>query len=190
MERIILASTSEWRRKLLQNAGIHVQTVGSGVDESLCLEADPAERALVLARWKAEAVISKYPNEVVLGSDQVVWDGRKIIGKPKDRVEHLAMLNSYRGSSHQLYTGISMHYGPLHQAHVVCTRMEVRADLTDLELQAYVDTEEGRYCAGGYAIEGRGGFMFSGIDGDWFNVVGLPLFQVISVLRQWGWRYE
>jgi len=94
-----------------------------------------------------------------------------------------------RGCWHDLVTGWAL-LGP-GVRHISChtTRLRVREDLGDDELVAYVATGEGSGCAGGYAIEGHGVWLFDRIEGDWFNILGLPLLDVLDVLRGHGWRY-
>jgi septum formation protein len=127
----------------------------------------------------------------VVGADQVLWDGHEVIGKPADAADHLRRLRGFRGRSHTLLTGWHV-VGPggVHRSGVERTVLWVRGDLSDAELAAYVATGEGTGCAGGYAVEGHGAWLFERIDGDWFNVVGLPLLAVLTALRELGWRYD
>jgi septum formation protein len=163
--------------------------VPSEVDEKLCGESDPVAHARVLARWKAESVSRKHPSSIVLGCDQVMWNGEQIHGKPKDAEAHFNVLKSLRGQEHWLHTAYCLCSPAGLEEQVVTTRLRVRQDLSDDEIQAYVDTKEGRYCAGGYAIEGHGAWLFSEVEGDWTNIIGLPLFEVIGSLRRLGWKY-
>ena len=189
MRELVLASSSRWRREILENAGISLRVVEPKVDESLCVEADPVAHASTLAGWKARAVFKLCPEDWVLGADQVMWDGQSVRGKPLTEGAHFDMLCGLRGKTHWLHTAFCL-LSPVGQYAAVCsTRLRVRKDLSDREIQAYVETKEGRYCAGGYAIEGHGAWLFEEVEGDWFNVVGLPLFQVIRALREMGWRY-
>lgn len=192
MPELILASTSPWRRRMLEAAGIEIRGEAPGVDESLVTEDDPIALARELAVRKARAVARRFPEAWVIGADQVAaaLDGdRSPFGKPTDPADHLARLRSMRGGRHVLVTGYAI-LGPgvAHVGHCE-TVMHVRADLEDRELEAYVASGEGAGCAGGYAAEGQGGFLFSRIEGDWFNVLGLPLLEVLTVLRAHGWRY-
>lgn len=189
MRQLILASTSPWRRQILENCGINVHAIPSDVDESRCGERDPLVHAATLARWKAQAVARNVPDGVVLGADQVMWDGHEVFGKPKDAEAHFSMLWSMRGKDHWLYTAFCIIQGEIMEEGVSRTRLRVRQDLSEGELRAYVQTEEGRYCAGGYAIEKHGGWLFEETEGDWFNIIGLPLFDVLSCLRRMGWTY-
>ena len=150
---------------------------------------DPIARAIELAQRKAHAVFSTHTDALVIGADQVVTDGVSIWGKPRGDIDHLARLKDMRGASHQLVTGWCVVSGDGEHTGHATTTMHVRADLTDEELRTYVASGEGSGCAGGYAAEAQGGFLFERVDGDWNNVIGLPLFQLLTVLRAHGWRY-
>jgi len=195
LQTLVLASASPFRRRMLESAGLRVRAVPSSVDERSIEAAldttDPFEVALALARAKARDVAARCPGEIVLGADQVLHDGGAPIGKPLNPDDHLARLQSLRGRSHDLVTAWCL-VTPAgdERAAVARTRLSMRADLEDAELKAYVDTGEGSGCAGGYAIEGHGAWLFEHVDGDWNNIIGLPLFDVISALRDLGVRYD
>ena len=178
---------------MLADVGVRARTEASGVDEDYEPGPDPTEIATMLAERKAASVAGRHPSAWVLGADQVVCDSvdrTQIWGKPTDPADHLARLAGMRGRSHVLVTGWVL-IGPGVRRTGHCeTVLHVRADLTDAELEAYVATGEGSGCAGGYMAEGRGAFLFERIDGDWFNVLGLPILQVFGALRELGWRFE
>jgi septum formation protein len=186
---IVLASTSPWRRKLLTDAGLVVRARSPGVDERAVTADGPVALALELARRKADAVAALEPGAWVIGADQVVHQAGEVFGKPLDADDHAARLRSMRGRAHELVTGWALRGpgGPVEG--VATTRLVVRADVTDAEIDAYVASGEGSGCAGGYAVESRGVFLFEAIDGDWFNVIGLPLLDVLGALRARGWRF-
>lgn len=193
MPQLILASTSPWRRQILCSAGLDVSCVPPLVDETEVDLDDPIALVRELARRKALAVAGRHPEAWVIGADQVVFDPeqpQRIWGKPPHPEEHLRRLLAMRGRWHALVTGVVI-WTPREELAVVHeqTRLLVRSDLEDVELSRYVDTGEGSGCAGGYAAEGLGGFLFERIEGDWFNVLGLPLFRVLDVLRARGWRF-
>ena len=143
-----------------------------------------------LARRKALHVAAERPSSWVLGADQVVHDGDAVFGKPRSAADHFERLSAMRGRAHTLVTAFCLVApdGSIDAGEAVTT-LRVRAALGDAELAAYVASGEGTPCAGGYAAEGHGAMLFDAVDGDWFNVLGLPLFQVIDVLRSRGWRY-
>ncbi len=140
------------------------------------------------AEAKAAAVAEDNPHDWVLGADQVAHQDGEMFGKPRDAADHLERLRSMRGRTHALVTAWVL-VGPGEAARGVCTtRMHVRADLEEAEIRAYVLSGEGSGCAGGYAAEGHGGALFARVEGDWFNVIGLPVLDVLEALRARGWR--
>lgn len=161
------------------------------MDEAAIDAADGPQLALARARAKAQAVAGRYPGEVVLGVDQVGWwedDPASPFGKPADVAEHRAMLRRHRSTPHWLGTALVLSAPDGPSEVLVRTRLVARPDATDEELDAYVASGEGRDCAGGYRVEARGSFLFGAIEGDWHNVVGLPLIALYDLLRQRGWR--
>lgn len=186
---VILASTSPYRRQILNDAGVTVRCVAPGVDESLETSTDPVSRACALALAKAIAVGES--DSIVVGADQVAFDPRskEVFGKPRDPDAHQRRLEGLRGRSHDLVTGFAVVHGSWqfvgHERSVV----HMRSDVSEEEIAQYVAGGEGAGCAAGYAAEAHGGFLIEQIEGDWTNVIGLPIFRIMTVLRQRGWRY-
>lgn len=191
MRELILASTSPWRRALLAEVGLAVRCEAPGVDEASD-EADPEALARELAVRKARAVAARFPDAWVIGADQVAFDleDRAPFGKPRDPADHLARLRGMVGRTHGLVTGLALTGPGFEDVIAEETRMVVRADLADDELAAYVATGEGSGCAGGYAAERRGAFLFARVDGDFFNVVGMPVLRLFELFRHRGWRFR
>lgn len=189
MAELVLASTSRWRKQLLEAAGIPVRCASPGVDERAFHHADAHRLAAMLARAKADAVARREPDAWVIGADQVVTDGHSAWGKPTDVADHRARLRAMRGHRHQLVTGWCLMGPGFADEGVEVTTMHARADISDDEIDTYVATAEGSGCAGGYAADGHGIFLFERIDGDWSNVIGLPIMRLQSALRARGWRY-
>lgn len=172
MREIILASASPRRREILELAGIPF-TVCAAADENAPAGLSPAEYTKALAKSKCEAVFRQHPDRVVLGADTVVVLGDTILGKPHDENEAVEMLLSLSGRSHQVMTGVW-----------VCSPM--RCDgFTDIatvhfypitreEAEEYVRTGEPMDKAGAYGIQGYGMRFVSGIEGDFYTVMGLP----------------
>lgn len=189
---LILASTSPYRVQLLRSAGIEARPEAPHVDEAAIWSADPVELARERARAKARAVAARFPGARVIGADQVGFDldgDRSIFGKPENRADQMRRLQAMRGRRHALVTAVVLASPRGEIVEHSTSTLGLRADLTDAELQAYVDTGEGEGCAGGYAAEGRGIFLFDHIDGDWTNIIGLPMVLVITLLRREGWRF-
>jgi len=187
---LILASTSPWRRALLERAGLSCSAAEPSVDERACRLEDPVELARELARQKAASVARTRPDAVVLGADQVVHLEGRVFHKPASPEEHLDALRALRGRTHELVTGVALLHDDDERVFHETTRLRFRADLSDAELAAYVATGEGAGCAGGYEIEARGAWLCESIEGSWFNVVGLPVLRVITELRELGWRLD
>lgn len=175
---------------MLADVGIDAAGESPGVDERAVTADGPVALARTLALAKARAVAARHPDAWTIGADQVVHQDGDVFGKPVDPDDHRARLRAMRGHAHELVTGWAV-VGPEGEAvgHRI-TRMVVRADLDDAELDLYVACGEGSGCAGGYAAEGRGAFLFEAVDGDWFNVIGLPVFDVLGELRRRGWRFR
>ncbi len=148
-----------------------------------------AELAVALARAKAAAVASHYPDAWVIGADSVAHLDGVVFGKPATPEAHRERLRALRGRTHELITGWCV-VGPEGETsgHAV-TPVTVRSTITDAEIDAYVESGDGSGCAGGYTAEGLGAFLFERIEGDWFNVVGLPLYEVLGELHRRGWRF-
>ncbi len=190
---LILASGSRWRKQLLESAGIRCDAIAPNVDEHEIVGDDPVDTARARALAKARDVAQNAPlGSLVLGADQVVHLDGTPLGKPGDGGAHLAMLRLLRGRTHDLVTAVAMVRGGPEVAVVRCfherTKLCMRGDLSDDELQAYVASGEARGCGGGYMIEARGQQLFEEVRGDWTNVVGLPLFRLVTELRTLGWR--
>ena len=192
--KLVLASGSAWRLDLLRAAGIPCVAIPPALREQDVTALDPVDLACARALAKARDVAARCaPDCWVIGADQVVHLGGQVFGKPADEEEHLAMLRRLRGRTHQLATGVAILAGGAgapSEERCLCeiTRLTMRADLTDDELRAYVACGEARACGGGYMVERRGIQLFEQIDGDWTNVVGLPIVRLVSELRTLGWR--
>ena len=173
-ERLTLASRSPQRRAILEQLGLDFRVEAPDVAE---LEAGEP-RALVEenARRKARAVAG----ELVLGVDTaVVLDGRAF-GKPHDAAEAESLLRRLSGREHEVLSGIALRRGGDEQSDVAVTRVRFRT-LTQALLAWYLGGEEWRERAGGYAIQGRGAALVAGIEGDYWNVVGLPVAALLAL---------
>ncbi|MBT8082665.1 MAG: septum formation inhibitor Maf [Gammaproteobacteria bacterium] len=179
-----LASTSPRRREILVSLGLEFTVVPVDVDETPRDGETPAEMVLRLAVAKAEA--ARVPqDDVVIGSDTaVVVDGRAL-GKPMDRDDCLAMLESLAGRAHTVLTGVALS-GP-HGALSAMSETEVRfRDIDRDEMLAYWQSGEPRDKAGAYAIQGLGGAFVERIAGSYSGVVGLPVFETAGLLEAVG----
>ncbi len=190
MINLILASQSPRRRELLERAGIPFQTVPSLFDEK---SADPAlppsELVLSLSFGKASEVRRTAGEEsIVLGADTVVSVDGVILGKPEDEADAFRMLSMLRNRTHDVYTGVAL-LPPKSSGETNAVRFAERTevtmrDFTDEEAWAYIKTGEPMGKAGAYAIQGLGTLFITGINGDYNNVVGLPLTKVYVELKK------
>jgi septum formation protein len=160
-----------------------------GVDEERITAADPV--ALACARAVAKAWAVDLNDSIVIGADQVAHLDGAPFGKPRDPADHRERLRALRGRAHTLSSAVCVRgpvgTAPLETVLVEHARVHIRADLTDAEIDAYVADGEGAGCAGGYAVEGLGGQLLERVEGDLFTVIGLPVLQVLPVLRRHGW---
>ena len=180
---LLLASASPARRRLLEQAGIPHRVQVSGVDEEAIHHADPAQLVQLLARAKAEAVqaaCSDAACTAVLGCDSVLAFEGEVFGKPADAAEAIARWWRMAGGWGELHTGHCLLWAGTERLETVTTRVQF-ASLSTVEIEAYVATGEPLQCAGGFALEGRGGALVERIDGCFSNVIGLSL----PLLRRW-----
>lgn len=184
MRPVVLASGSPRRRELLGQMGIEDFEVLPAQGEETAPEG-LAPDALVarLALQKAREVAALRPEATVIGADTVVALDGQVLGKPSDEKEAREMLSALSGRRHQVYTGMAVLSGGQAFTHVECTQVEFRL-LTAEEIAAYVATGESMDKAGAYGIQGRACVFIRGIQGDYYNVVGLPVCALHELLAQ------
>ncbi len=136
-----------------------------------------------LAQLKADSASMKYPDSVVIGCDTTVICDSHILGKPKDAAECRAFLELLSGRAHQVVTGCAIIYREKLASFSVMTDVTFR-ELTDEDIQWYISTDEPYDKAGGYGIQGKGSLLIDKIDGDYFNVVGLPVSRLNQELKK------
>jgi septum formation protein len=167
-EGLILASSSPRRRAILEQLGVDFRVVAPDVEE--LSEGEPRELVVENALRKLRAV----PGERVLAADSmVVWDGRAH-GKPADRAEAERWLRELSGRWHEVMGGLAMRENGEERTALAVTRVRFR-DLSDADIELYLRSGEWTDRAGGYAIQELGAMLVEEIEGDWFNVVGLPV---------------
>jgi septum formation protein len=187
--RFVLASQSPARLRTLRSAGVDPVVVVSGVDESM-VTGPPADVALTLAVRKAMAVTARCDDALVLGCDSVLDLDGEALGKPADRADAVARWRAMRGRSGVLHTGHCLVDTTTNrQAAQIASTTVHFADLTDEEIEAYVDTGEPLAVAGAFTIDGLGGPFVERIEGDPHNVVGVSLPLLRALLLEVGHRW-
>jgi len=190
LRKIYLASSSSWRAELLENAGINVLLAPPKVCEEDIWGSDPVETARLRARAKAQDVWRQVSEEsIVVAADQVVYCDGVIFGKPRSKEEWLSRLPIFRGRGHKLTTAISIWSKEVKKEIEEHSVVYFRKDLSMKEWNAYVEYGEAAGCAGGYMVEKRGAWFIERVEGDWQNVIGLPIFRLITELRSLGYKF-
>jgi septum formation protein len=191
---LVLASASPRRHELLRNAGISFVVQPTEIPEVPQPAEAPAAFAERMAREKALAGFRRQPDSFVLGADTIVVVDSEILGKPRDGADAAGMLRMLSGRKHQVITGVCL-VGPQLRVEQLATAFEdVRSvttvvtmeALSDDDIRSYISTGEPMDKAGAYAIQGRASRWISHIEGDYFNVVGLPVSLVYRMLRERG----
>ena len=193
---LVLASASPRRQELLRNAGIPFVVQPTDIPEVPRPAEAPRAFAERMAREKALTVFRQRPDDFVLGADTIVIVDAEILGKPRDAADAARMLRLLSGRRHQVTTGVCL-VGPQPRTEIRQletgfedvrseTTIVTVAALSDDDIRSYISTGEPMDKAGAYAIQGRASRWISHIEGDYFNVVGLPVSLVYKMLRERG----
>ncbi|MFE8597021.1 Maf family protein [Archangium violaceum] len=187
--RLVLASASPRRRELLGQLGLAFDVSAADIDETPHQGEAATAYVLRLAREKARTVATRTPGAWVLAADTTVVLGDELLGKPHDAAEVRDMMRRLSGRTHEVQTGVALAgpggEHPCEHAMVVRTRVTFRP-LSEGEIAWYASTGESLDKAGGYAIQGKGGFLVAGIEGSPTNVIGLPLGETLELLARAG----
>ena len=189
---LVLASASAARRDLMAGVGLAVDLQPADLDEEGLRQANPdlgpADMAVRLAEAKAVAVSRMRPGVLVLGGDQILDEDGAIVSKADDLEAIAARLRGFRGRTHHLHSAAALaRDGQIVWRHVDTAALTVR-DFSEAWLATYLEAEGSALTGvvGGYRLEGPGAQLFSRIDGDYFTVLGLPLWAVLETLRDQG----
>ena len=182
MQSIILASKSPRRQELIRNITDDFEVIVSDVEETLPKGIAPEEAPVYLSAIKARAVAADHPDRIVIGADTVVILDGRILGKPHDRDDAFQMLRSLSEKTHTVVTGCTVVLGDRIRSFGESARVTFYP-LSDREIEDYLDTGEPFDKAGAYGIQGKGSLFVKGIEGDFFNVMGLRVGRLNRELR-------
>ncbi|MDQ3076184.1 MAG: Maf family protein [bacterium] len=190
-KRIILASTSPRRKELLAKTGLLFEVLPGSYEEDMSLPMSPTELAKYLSKGKAEAVATENPEAVVIGADTFLSFEGQVLGKPHTKERAKEMLNMLNGKQHSVITGVTV----IEKASdkIISETFESKVtfkNLTDEEIDRYIATGEPLNRAGAYAIQGGGDKFIEKIEGDYDLIVGLPVLEVVKILKDFDIHVE
>lgn len=188
--RFILASASPRRRELLKQIGVTFEVMPAKGEEVITKE-QPEQAVMELSRQKAEEIAAGIQDEqvLVLGADTVVAYDGKILGKPKDEMDARAMLSMLNGRTHSVFTGVTVIVIRNGKSEIHSFYEETKVTMypmTDAQISYYIQTEEPMDKAGAYGIQGKGAVFIEKINGDYNNVVGLPVAKIFYKMLESG----
>ena len=186
---IVLASGSPRRKELLEMLGVkELKIIPARGEESAPDALGPGELVMALAAQKGREVKELCSAEdVIIAADTIVWHEGSVYGKPRDEEDAVRMLQSLSGCSHEVYTGVCVIRGEKELLRYNMSKVRFRP-MDEDEIRAYVATKEPMDKAGAYGAQGKGAIFVEGIDGDFFNVMGLPLCTLGEMLKMQGVR--
>ena len=174
-EKVVLASSSPRRTELLNRAGWPHEVMVAGIDESVRPQEEPAAYVQRLARSKAEAVAQQLEEGMVLGADTTVVIDNQILGQPRDDADAKRMLKLLNGKWHEVLTAVALvRVGGESRVAYETTRVRF-AEMSDGEIDWYIESGEPFGKAGAYGIQGKAALFIEEIEGDYFNIMGLPI---------------
>lgn len=186
MSKLILASSSPYRRQALARLGIEFDWIAPAIDESPIAGEIPINLAKRLALTKAKAIATTHPEAVIISGDQVLTVGAKIYGKPNSKQANIAMLVELAGKTGEFLTAISV-VGKTHQSHCLVSTEVSWRNFTQAQAESYVEQESAIDCAGGAKIEGLGVCLVAKLaEAEPATLLGMPLVQTSRLLREFN----
>ena len=181
----ILASKSPRRRELLSMLGLEFEIKTAEIDETMDPALVPAEAVAQVCQRKAQAIGQQNPGRLIVAADTIVVVEGRILGKPRSEAQAREMLQLLSGRDHTVMTGFCLWRDGALECHVEQTHLHFRS-LSDAEIDAYIATGSPMDKAGAYGIQDQAGCFVEALDGDYYNVMGLPLCALTKALRLWG----
>ncbi len=184
---LLLASGSPRRQQYFQELGLDFTICIADIDEHLRLGEVPRDFVMRMASEKAQSVMKKHPRSWVVAADTIVSMGERIMGKPKDSEDALAMLMELSGKEHLVMTGICLGNSSMEMKTLDTTVSKVEFTHFSKEIaRSYISTGESLDKAGAYGIQGKGAFLVRSLIGSYSNVVGLPLAEIVRLLIEYN----
>lgn len=178
---IILASQSPRRSELLKEAGLNFKVIPAYINEDPKENESPKELVLRLAKEKAYSIAKEYKEAWVIGADTIVTINNKILGKPRDKTDAKNMLSELSGNTHSVISGIGIFNINKNIENIFASETKVSfRDLTEAEIDTYLETDEPYDKAGSYAIQGKAAKFIKSINGSYTNVVGIDVAYVVD----------
>ncbi|MEG2787724.1 MAG: Maf family protein [Romboutsia sp.] len=182
---IILASASPRRKEILGNTNVKFDVIKSEIDEVILKDEAPSQAVMRLAFEKCINIASNNKNSLVIAADTIVVLDNTILGKPKDKEEAINMIKQLSGRVHQVITGVSLVSLDVNKKIIDYVVSNVKfKELSHEDIMDYIQTNESLDKAGAYGIQGYGAMLVEEIQGDYFNIVGLPISKLSDLLKK------
>jgi len=188
MENIVLASTSPRRRELMKKYQIEfICAKPEGVEENIVANLEISPQLENLSFLKAKSIQNNYPTDIIVGADTIVYFDGEILGKPSNREAAVKYLKKLSGNQHYVYTGVTLIKGNERSSFTEITEVKFR-DIPDYAINSYVNSGKPMDKAGSYGIQDYGALFVENINGDFYNVMGLPLGRLWVEFRKFGFE--
>ena len=187
MEKLILASASPRREKILKKLNLQFTVVPSKVDESIYSHLNPEKMVQELASLKAREVSKLVEDTLIIAADTIIVNNQKVLGKPETEKGAIKMLKKLRGGNHKVITGLAVYSIPEKKEITDIDRTKVYMSyMSDEEIKKYVSTGEPMGKSGSYAVQGLGSVFVERIEGSYFTVMGLPVHKLARILNDFS----
>lgn len=182
---IILASASPRRKEILENANVKFKIMASSIEELILDGESPCQMVMRLAFEKGMDIASRQKSDLIISADTIVVLDNTVLGKPKDEIEAKKMITGLSGRTHQVITGISLINLDSNKKIIDYVISNVKfKKLSEEDINDYIRTKESLDKAGAYGIQGYGALLVEEIQGDYFNIVGLPISRLSDLLKK------
>ncbi len=189
MMKLILASQSKGRNELMKRSGLPFTSMPSNYEEDHTISKNPEELVKKLALSKAREVANRVNNSIVIGADTMVLINGKLIGKPSNREEAFNQLKKILGKTHELITGLAViNTNTKKEVITSCSTKITFRELSDEEINDYLNTVNYKQLAGSYMIDGPAMLFLEQIEGSYSNVIGLPMNKLALILKEMGFK--